>query len=349
MLPGHSCWHLLLKKSSSQISNDSNMKRNIFRISYLLVFLTALVSCTTVQKKINVDALLCVAPEDGKLPDDVREILLPFQKGDSICLPQGSVLCQSGDITYIKGKSTLEKWRENITKNVSFLTLREKTTSHLTSLDLSSLKKSPVGVDFINQVSSKYELVLGYLPDSKAPDGQFAFRCFQKPDQITSFIRDSVVASRPQCKILIICNPPFTGNAPAQDTVQKAINQVSKPNEKPKPDQVVSKGNGNKGTSIDKTKPGGGGHVPDSPRMTSKDFSNNDRYVGEIKNGIMHGAGTYYYAVRELISPKDLKKRYAEPGDYLVGEWFEGLVSSGVLYNKANVVKERIIIGHSVN
>lgn len=77
----------------------------------------------------------------------------------------------------------------------------------------------------------------------------------------------------------------------------------------------------------------------------TKTFSNGDRYVGEMKNGKMNGLGTYYYAQKQQISPKDLKKRLAEAGDYLIGEFYEGNVVSGKLYNSSNSVKEIIMIG----
>lgn len=89
---------------------------------------------------------------------------------------------------------------------------------------------------------------------------------------------------------------------------------------------------------------------PEKPTTTppgnqTKTFSDGSKYVGEIKNGKMHGLGTYYYGERQLISQKDLKKRYAEKGDYLIGEFYEGNVVSGKLYDSQNNVKEVIMIG----
>lgn len=78
----------------------------------------------------------------------------------------------------------------------------------------------------------------------------------------------------------------------------------------------------------------------------TKNFPKGSKYVGEMKNGQMEGLGTFYYGQRELISPRDIKKRFADAGDYLIGEWYEGYVSSGKLYDKNNNLKEVIIIGH---
>ena len=55
--------------------------------------------------------------------------------------------------------------------------------------------------------------------------------------------------------------------------------------------------------------------------------------------------GTMYYKKSGQISPKDLKKRMAESGDYLTGEFFEGNVVQGKLFDASNNVKEVIMIG----
>jgi len=82
-----------------------------------------------------------------------------------------------------------------------------------------------------------------------------------------------------------------------------------------------------------------------SANKQTKSFSDGSKYVGEYKNGMLHGFGTYYYGSRQLISKKDMKERYAEAGDYLIGEWYEGNVVSGKLFEKNNTLKEVIIIG----
>jgi hypothetical protein len=77
----------------------------------------------------------------------------------------------------------------------------------------------------------------------------------------------------------------------------------------------------------------------------TKNFDDGSKYVGEMKNEKMHGLGTYYYKERQQISPKDLKKRFAEAGDYLIGEFYEGNVVSGKLFSGDNKLKEVIVIG----
>ncbi|HZK08551.1 MAG TPA: hypothetical protein VFC92_10160 [Bacteroidales bacterium] len=77
----------------------------------------------------------------------------------------------------------------------------------------------------------------------------------------------------------------------------------------------------------------------------TKIFNDGSKYVGALKNGKMNGMGTYYYAKRQLISNKDLKKRFAEKGDYFIGEFHDDRVVSGKLYNNDTDLKEVIIIG----
>jgi hypothetical protein len=68
-------------------------------------------------------------------------------------------------------------------------------------------------------------------------------------------------------------------------------------------------------------------------------------YKGEVQNGKAYGLGTLYYLKSTQISPKDLKKRMAEAGDYVTGEFYDGALVQGKLFDKNNELKEIITIG----
>lgn len=82
-----------------------------------------------------------------------------------------------------------------------------------------------------------------------------------------------------------------------------------------------------------------------APKGTQTLTVNGNTYKGEVQNGKPHGLGTMYYKNATQISPKDLKKRMADSGDYLTGEFFEGNVVSGKQYDAEGNVKEVIMIG----
>src|ERR1017187_7973282 len=106
------------------------MKKTIYVLILTLLSLF-IISCKSKQKNYNVDIMLCVSPNDGKLPDSVHELLLPFNLGqDTIRLFQGWVFNTSGNISYVKQKNWLEKLRGNITKNTTLALLREKINNH---------------------------------------------------------------------------------------------------------------------------------------------------------------------------------------------------------------------------
>lgn len=56
-------------------------------------------------------------------------------------------------------------------------------------------------------------------------------------------------------------------------------------------------------------------------------------YVGDIKNGYPHGQGRLTYSTARQINRNDVKGRTANAGDYVIGEFFNGFVVYGKLYN----------------
>ena len=68
-------------------------------------------------------------------------------------------------------------------------------------------------------------------------------------------------------------------------------------------------------------------------------------YVGDIKNGKANGPGKMTYKVRTLISKYDRQKRYAEPGEYVIGTWYDGKLDFGKLFTSGGDFKETLTIG----
>lgn len=67
-------------------------------------------------------------------------------------------------------------------------------------------------------------------------------------------------------------------------------------------------------------------------------------WTGGWKNGKPHGSGTLTYSTSQLIDSRDPKRRMAQPGEYIVGEWDNGRLVQGRWFKKDGS-KEAIIIG----
>lgn len=72
------------------------------------------------------------------------------------------------------------------------------------------------------------------------------------------------------------------------------------------------------------------------------DFGN---YNGETINELRDGKGTMFFTQKQLISPNDLQKRYAETGDYVIGTWVGGNLVNGTLFDKNGEKKGSLYIG----
>ena len=69
-------------------------------------------------------------------------------------------------------------------------------------------------------------------------------------------------------------------------------------------------------------------------------------WKGRMKNGLPDDEnGTMTYKEKHLIDSRDPQGRYAESGDYIIGEFSEGKLVQGIWYDKSNTVKGSIIIG----
>lgn len=56
-------------------------------------------------------------------------------------------------------------------------------------------------------------------------------------------------------------------------------------------------------------------------------------YTGSTKNGYPHGQGKLTYTKSRQINRNDIKKRKANAGEYVIGEFFNGFVVYGKLYD----------------
>lgn len=57
------------------------------------------------------------------------------------------------------------------------------------------------------------------------------------------------------------------------------------------------------------------------------------RYSGAVKNGYPHGQGKLTYTKTRVINRYDMKSREAQPGNYVIGEFHNGFVVYGKLYD----------------
>jgi len=77
------------------------------------------------------------------------------------------------------------------------------------------------------------------------------------------------------------------------------------------------------------------------------DFPNGNTYTGQLLNGKMHGKGKYLFKTGGVISEDDPMERRAEAGDYVEGDWINGALYKGYLYDKNGIKKSRIVIGRN--
>jgi hypothetical protein len=84
--------------------------------------------------------------------------------------------------------------------------------------------------------------------------------------------------------------------------------------------------------------------VPTKTAMPTKNYPFGT-YSGSLKNGIPEGDGKMTYNRRIQIAKHDTDSpaHYAEAGDYFDGQWGNGDIVSGYLYNRDGSIKERIL------
>ena len=80
-------------------------------------------------------------------------------------------------------------------------------------------------------------------------------------------------------------------------------------------------------------------------KKVSKGSLDYGKWSGAWKNGQPNGTGTMTYTKERLIDSRDPKKRVAQPGDYIIGEFSNGRLVQGKWFDASNNVKGSIIIG----
>lgn len=68
-------------------------------------------------------------------------------------------------------------------------------------------------------------------------------------------------------------------------------------------------------------------------------------YSGSIKKGYAHGQGSLVYTTNRVINRNDPKKRTANPGDYVIGEFYNGFVVYGKHYDSSGNLLESLTFG----
>ena len=68
-------------------------------------------------------------------------------------------------------------------------------------------------------------------------------------------------------------------------------------------------------------------------------------FSGTVVNGYPNGFGTYTFKTRRRIDMHDAEERYAEPGDYIKGDWRDGHLNYGEWYDAQGNKKAFIRLG----
>ena len=71
------------------------------------------------------------------------------------------------------------------------------------------------------------------------------------------------------------------------------------------------------------------------------------KYSGEIKDGYPHGQGKLTYTKARVINRHDMKAREAKPGNYVIGEFYNGFVVYGKLYDANGSILSSLNFGVS--
>lgn len=305
-------------------------------------------NCTNMNSKDAVHYKLSIVITDrlssdrnSSYPEDIINLCKPY---DTTCnkkffMPTPITIYRLGKVVYekelkvIAGKVTNFKSHVN-SVDAFFIKGEGKTVGK----ELSTANSEDFNqIEFLNSYISsvgKKDKIFYYSQNSKndSINGQ---KLFNDINELKSILSEFLCENQ-NFNIIVIYNP-----AEQKKTTIDTIESVG-------PSGITGKSgvtgkSGNQGNSGVTGKTGG---RPKPPYMQTTLKFPSGTYSGEVNDkGLFQGIGTYTYAQRKLISNKDIKKRYAESGDYFIGEWNQGNVVQGKLYDKNNKLKEVIMIG----
>lgn len=193
--------------------------------------------------------------------------------------------------------------------------------------------------DECENCKSKKVIEVPIRKDFVCPDcGKELHEC-PPPKKKSNGMLIGIIAAVAVIAIAVVCYFGFSGSddsyideelsateqtTPAVEEAEAMVEEVEQAVEEPKPAEPQAA-------------------VPSSSRSKDLGYAT---WKGGLKNGQPHDEnGTMTFKQSHRIDSRDTQERVAEPGDYIIGEYFDGKLVQGVWYDKDNTVKGSIIIG----
>ena len=134
---------------------------------------------------------------------------------------------------------------------------------------------------------------------------------------------------------------PVPGVKENTDSIKAAQEAAEQQRIKDSLDAVAAAEAAKKQEAEKKTEPAPAAQKPAKPASGSKNLGY-ATFKGSWPNDVN---GRMVFTSSHVIDSKDPKKRVAEAGDYVIGEWADGHLVQGIWYGSDNQVKGSIIIG----
>lgn len=134
----------------------------------------------------------------------------------------------------------------------------------------------------------------------------------------------------------------------AQTVVQPAADKPSAQQTQPAPQETKPAAQETK-PAVQETKPAAQATKPAAQQTAKpaapKPGGDANTFTGKVTNGYPNGFGTYTFKTRRRIDMHDPEERYAEPGDYIKGDFKEGHLNYGNWFDAAGNKKAFIQLG----